>query len=58
MSPYQQGYKAWLDGMSEHTNPFKPESAAGNEWLDGWMDAADDYVNAWDAPEEENDYTL
>ena len=46
-SEYQEGYAAGLtpDIYSEH-NPYHRRSIKARDWMKGWMDGADKYIEA------------
>lgn len=37
-APYEQGYRAYLDGQPDTSCPFKGGDARG-QWFAGWLDA-------------------
>jgi len=43
MTPFEQGYKAFLDGKPKDGNPFDDKSPwSANKWIDGWTRARRD----------------
>lgn len=43
MTPFEQGYKAFLDGVPKDGNPFgEGEPWSSGKWLAGWRRAAVD----------------
>lgn len=43
MTPFEQGYKAFLDGKPKDSNPFDDKSPwSANKWIDGWTRARSD----------------
>ena len=38
LTPYENGYKAALDGLSESVNPLNDNTKACREWKNGWAD--------------------
>ena len=38
MEPYDWGVKAALIGMSEDSNPYRPDTDEHSDWLDGFED--------------------
>lgn len=44
MTPYEQGYMAFLAGTWYSENPNGDENmAASEEWSEGWLKAAEDH---------------
>lgn len=41
MTPFEQGYKAFLDGVPKDKNPFDGEKSPNSmkRWEDGWVKA-------------------
>lgn len=41
MTPFEQGYKAFLDGVGQKENPFDGETCPNSRkrWEDGWVKA-------------------
>jgi hypothetical protein len=39
MTPYDQGFEAWVDDKLHTDNPYRLDSVEYKEWLDGFQDA-------------------
>jgi ribosome modulation factor len=44
MTPFEQGYKAFLDGEKKDNNPFNGDTCQRSNvrWIDGWTRARRD----------------
>lgn len=42
MQPYNQGYRAFLNGLDVIDNPYSFGSVEHDEWKNGWKEAEDD----------------
>ena len=44
MTPFEQGYKAFLEGAAKDANPFDAEKCPRSigRWIDGWTRARRD----------------
>lgn len=40
LTPYENGYKAALDGLGDHANPFEYIAKNRREWDNGWLDGS------------------